>query len=48
MTPSPPTPTRWRKTAGWVVAVAVLVLVFLAYLDPHTVADLSNRLWSCF
>jgi len=48
MAPGEPTQARWRKVAGWAVAVGTLALVFLAYLDPHVVADLSNRLWSCF
>lgn len=35
----------------WLVGLAVagaLALVFWAYLDPHTVVDLSNRFWGCF
>lgn len=34
-----------------VVAAAVgaaLAAVFMAYLDPHVVVDLANRVWSCF
>lgn len=38
----------WRKAAAWLLAAAVLGGVFLAYLDPHAMADLSNRLWGCF
>ncbi len=30
------------------VAAAVLAAVFMAYLNPHTVVDLANRVWSCF
>ena len=30
------------------LATAVLAAVFLAYLNPHTVVDLANRVWSCF
>ena len=29
------------------LALALLGLVFWAYLDPHTVRDLSERVWSC-
>jgi hypothetical protein len=48
MAPQAPHKPRWRKAAGWLLAGLVLAGVFLAYLDPHTVADLSNRFWSCF
>jgi hypothetical protein len=48
MAPTKPPRPRWRKAAAWLLAVAVLGLVFMAYLDPHAVADLSNRLWGCF
>jgi hypothetical protein len=27
---------------------AVLALVFTAYLSPHLVVDLANRVWACF
>jgi hypothetical protein len=27
---------------------AVLAAVFMAYLNPHTVVDLANRVWACF
>lgn len=43
-----PTKFRWRKATTWLLAVVALGAVFMAYLDPHAVADLSNRLWSCF
>ncbi|MBP6673982.1 MAG: hypothetical protein KA185_01800 [Vitreoscilla sp.] len=39
---------RWRKAAGWLLVALVLGGVFLTYLDPHAVADLSNRIWGCF
>jgi hypothetical protein len=29
-------------------AAAALGLVFMAYLDPHTIVDLANRVWACF
>lgn len=48
MAPVGPVRQRWRKAAGWLLAAVVLGGVFLAYLDPHAVADLSNRFWSCF
>ena len=37
-----------RRAAGGAAALAALVLVFLAYRDPHTVLDLANRVWACF
>lgn len=36
---------RWAGTAA---ALAVLALVFLAYLQPHLAVDLANRIWACF
>jgi hypothetical protein len=39
--------TPWLRLLGWAGAAAVLALVFAAYLDPHTMVDLSNRVWSC-
>jgi hypothetical protein len=37
-----------RRTLGMLAAGAALALTFLAYLNPHTVLDLANRLWACF
>lgn len=37
-----------RRIVAGAAAAAALVLVFLAYLDPHTVVDLANRVWACF
>lgn len=36
------------KAAAWVLALAVLGAVFLAYLNPHVVRDLATQLWACF
>ena len=36
------------RAAGWVAALAVLAAVFTAYLSPHTMVDLANRVWACF
>ena len=36
------------RTVWGVGAVALLVSVFAAYLNPHTVMDLATRVWSCF
>ncbi len=30
------------------LATAALALVFMAYLSPHLVVDLANRVWACF
>jgi hypothetical protein len=38
----------WMRAAFGAAALAALVLVFLAYRDPHTVLDLANRVWACF
>jgi hypothetical protein len=32
----------------WAGALAVLALVFAAYLSPHLAVDLANRVWACF
>jgi uncharacterized membrane protein YraQ (UPF0718 family) len=40
--------TGWRKAATYLVVGCVLAGVFMAYLNPHTVVDLANRVWSCF
>ena len=32
----------------WVVAAAALAAVSLAYLNPHLMVDLANRVWACF
>jgi len=44
--------TALRQHLGpWLIGsavAAVLLAVFLAYLAPETVVDLSNRFWSCF
>lgn len=37
----------WRIVA-LLSAAGVLGLVFMAYLNPHTVVDLANRIWACF
>ena len=29
-------------------AAALLAGVFSAYLNPHLVVDLANRVWACF
>lgn len=42
-----PVSKPWRIAAA-VAAAAVLGLTFMAYLSPHTVVDLANRLWACF
>ena len=37
-----------RRAAGWIAAAAALAAVFAAYLNPHAMVDLANRVWSCF
>lgn len=36
------------RIALWTGVVLVLLLVAAAYLDPHLMLDLADRLWSCF
>jgi hypothetical protein len=41
-----------RRLAGGVTVgsavAAALAAVFAAYLNPHLVVDLANRVWACF
>ena len=39
---------RWRWLAVVAVVAAALAGVFAAYLNPHLVVDLANRVWACF
>jgi hypothetical protein len=32
----------------WAAAAATLAAVAAAYLDPHVMVDLANKVWSCF
>lgn len=48
MTQRDPNRPHWRKAVAWLLAALAMGGVFMAYLDPHAVADLSNRLWGCF
>lgn len=45
-----PTPhrRRWLAVLVWAAVAAALLLVAQAYLSPHLVVDLANRVWSCF
>jgi hypothetical protein len=48
---APLRPAIRQRLAAWLLAAlacAALLAVFLAYLAPETVVDLSNRFWSCF
>jgi hypothetical protein len=38
----------WHVAAAWLAAALALALVFAAYLSPHLVVDLANRVWACF
>jgi hypothetical protein len=37
-----------RRWVLWLLIAGVLFAVFLAYLNPHLMVDLANRLWACF
>jgi hypothetical protein len=37
-----------RRLLLWSAALAVLALVFAAYLNPHLAVDLASRVWACF
>ena len=38
----------WRKAGLGLAAAAALAAVFAAYLNPHRVVELANRVWACF
>jgi len=43
-----PRARRWGQALGLGAAALALAAVFTAYLDPHLMADLANRVWACF
>lgn len=36
------------RLGAWAGVAVVLAAVFAAYLSPHLVVDLANRVWACF
>jgi hypothetical protein len=41
--------TRRRAHIVWgVVAALALAGVFMAYMSPHLMVELANRIWACF
>lgn len=47
-TAASPRSSRWRSVLVWAAVVGALLAVAQAYLSPHLVVDLANRVWSCF
>lgn len=41
-------PSTRLQLLAWSLALAVLALVFAAYLNPHLVRDLASQVWACF
>ena len=41
------TPSSFRRALGFLLALAVLALVFGLYLNPDLMVDLGTRLISC-
>ena len=39
---------RYWRIAGWLVAVAALLLVFAAYRRPDMMMQMAQQMWSCF
>ncbi|WP_259372953.1 hypothetical protein [Azohydromonas sediminis] len=39
---------RLRRVLLWVAALAMLAMVFAAYLRPQLMRDMADFLWSCF
>jgi hypothetical protein len=40
--------TTARRLLLWGLAAAALAAVAAAYLDPHAMVDLANKVWTCF
>ncbi len=40
--------TTARRLLVWGTVAAALAAVAVAYLDPHVMVDLANKVWSCF
>ncbi len=40
--------SKKARLLAWAAALVVLAAVFAAYLNPHMVVDLANRVWACF
>jgi hypothetical protein len=38
----------WQSALLWAAIAGALAAVFTAYLSPHLMVDLANRVWSCF
>jgi hypothetical protein len=38
---------HWKRLAAWAAAVAVLLAVFAAYLQPDMAFALASWAWSC-
>ena len=47
MSPQLRLPLRLRLLV-WALVVAILGLVFMAYLQPGLMVKLSEQLWACF
>lgn len=39
---------RVVQTLAWLAAGLALAAVFMAWRNPHLVAELANQLWACF
>jgi hypothetical protein len=40
--------TTTSRLLLWGAAASALTAVAAAYLDPHVMIDLANKVWSCF
>lgn len=40
--------TTPRRLLLWAAVALALAAVFAAYLDPHLMVGLANRVWACF
>ncbi len=39
---------NWHQGLIWLALGLLCLLVFMAYLNPHLILALGNRVWGCF
>jgi hypothetical protein len=39
---------NWRRGLGWAAVAIVLGTVFMAYLQPDLMRQMSEQIWACF
>ena len=39
---------NWRRGLAWTAALLLLATVFVSYLQPELMRQLSEQIWACF